>query len=161
MLNLNDVWDHLKAPDAAGKLEKLGDVLQYVLPWLALFLSIFYAPSSVPAGLLQITAAFWAGASLLIVGIASVVKALSNFTRFGVRPNGGKNSFPSGHTAGAFIGPTYLHFLFGFDILVALMYGLAMLTGVSRVVAKKHWWRDVIGGALLSTSLMYFLIKVF
>ena len=64
------------------------------------------------------------------------------------RPNGGFHSFPSGHTASAFAGAGFLQVRYGWKVGVPSLI-LAGLVGASRVSSKKHWVRDVIGGAAI------------
>ena len=67
------------------------------------------------------------------------------------------NSFVSGHTTSAMLGGLFF-FEFG------LIYGiigvvLGALTGLSRVVSKAHWIRDVLGASVLSL-IIYLICKV-
>lgn len=82
------------------------------------------------------------------------------------RPDGSsKNSFPSGHTATAFVGA---HILFKEyrDISPWIGvggYAAATATGMMRVINKKHWVSDVITGAgvgILSAELGYMLLPL-
>ncbi len=71
------------------------------------------------------------------------------------RPNGEDNlSFPSGHTSSAFQGASFLQFRYGWQYGVPAYIG-AGLVGYSRVRNDHHYWRDVIAGALLATSIQY------
>lgn len=79
------------------------------------------------------------------------------------RPNGaGTESFPSGHTAEAFLGAT---FLFEEYKNVSVWYGIggylvAGTVGALRIYNNKHWLSDVIAGAgfgIASTELTYWL----
>ena len=79
------------------------------------------------------------------------------------RPDGStNNSFPSGHTATAFMGA---EFLFQEYKDVSLWYGLggyavALGTGIFRMVNERHWLTDVAAGAgfgMLSTKLSYYI----
>ena len=61
------------------------------------------------------------------------------------------NSFPSGHTMAAVCGG-----IFWFEIsftmgCIGLFLGL--MTGASRVIAKKHWLRDVLTSTFISIGL--------
>lgn len=66
------------------------------------------------------------------------------------RPDGSNNkSFPSGHTATAFMAATMLHKEYGgrspwYSIAG---YSMATVTGVSRMLNNKHWLSDVLVGA--------------
>ena len=76
------------------------------------------------------------------------------------RPCGGKRSFPSGHTAAAFSGASFMHHRYGWQ------YGLPAYlaaTGVaySRVQANKHWGSDVLVGAALAYTVSYFITDKF
>ncbi len=67
------------------------------------------------------------------------------------RPDAGtsRQSFVSGHSAGAFIGASYLYTRYG-KAYGMPAYGLAILTAYSRVCAQKHFADDVLGGALVA-----------
>lgn len=88
-------------------------------------------------------------------------------TSFGVeRPDGSNShSFPSGHTATAFVGA---HILFKEYKDVSPWigvggYAVATATGAMRVFNKKHWISDVVAGAgigILSAEAGYMLLPV-
>ena len=71
------------------------------------------------------------------------------------------NSWPSGHTATAFVGATILHKEYGLTRspwYSIAGYGVATATGVMRVLNNRHWVSDVLSGAgigILSTELAY------
>ncbi|GHU75116.1 hypothetical protein FACS189413_19730 [Bacteroidia bacterium] len=71
-------------------------------------------------------------------------------------------SFPSGHTATAFVAAEFLHQEYG-DKSVWISiggYGMASLIGVFRVYNNKHWVSDVVAGAgvgILSTKIVYWI----
>jgi hypothetical protein len=77
------------------------------------------------------------------------------------RPDGSNyHSFPSGHTATAFVAAEFLHQEYGDKSLwiSAAGYGMATLIGVSRVYRNRHWVSDVVAGAgigILSTKIIY------
>lgn len=79
------------------------------------------------------------------------------------RPDGSNyHSFPSGHTATAFVAAEFLHQEYGDkSIWISIGgYSMASLIGVSRVYNNKHWVSDVIAGAgvgILSTKMIYWL----
>ncbi|KAB2826316.1 phosphatase PAP2 family protein [Aliivibrio finisterrensis] len=71
------------------------------------------------------------------------------------RPNGEDNlSFPSGHSSSAFQGASYLQFRYGWEYGLPAYIG-AGLVGYSRVENEHHYWRDVIAGAVLATTIQY------
>lgn len=72
------------------------------------------------------------------------------------------NSFPSGHTATAFMTATMLHKEYGWkDPWFSIGgYTAAAVTGVSRMLNNRHWMSDVVAGAAIgigSVHLGYFL----
>lgn len=146
MFNLTDILSYLKVPGVAAKLERAGDLLQYVLPWVALSFVAFTGDKNL--------AWIWFHGCLASTVIVHLIKKASNFTPWGKRPSGGDNSFPSGHTAGAFSGAAFFYFAFG-PVWAAVPVALAVLTGVSRVVAGHHWIRDVVGGAVIASVVMW------
>jgi hypothetical protein len=85
------------------------------------------------------------------------------------RPYGGNNSFPSGHTATAFIGShvIYKEFKDSNPWIAYSGYAMGAFVAGSRVAHDKHWVSDVLAGAgiaMLSTELaylIYFPIKNF
>lgn len=77
------------------------------------------------------------------------------------RPDGSNDqSFPSGHTAQAFVGATFLHKEYGGE---NFWYSIAAFTtassvGIYRVLNNKHYINDVLIGAsigILSTNIAY------
>ena len=92
--------------------------------------------------------------------LAGAVNSLKYTCRM-PRPDGSNNkSFPSGHTATAFMAATMLHKEYGgrspwYSIAG---YSMATVTGVSRMLNNKHWLSDVLVGAgigILSVELGY------
>jgi membrane-associated phospholipid phosphatase len=102
----------------------------------------------------------------------TVIYALSNILETGiiystktitdrVRPDGSKdNSFPSGHTATAFVAAEFLHQEYK-DQSVWISVGgytMASLIGISRILNDRHWLSDVVAGAgigIISTKIVY------
>lgn len=100
--------------------------------------------------------------------LSNAVMALAvNATKYSVkemRPdNSTANSFPSGHTATAFVAATVLHKEYGLTRSPWFSVGgytVAIGTGFMRVLNNRHWISDVMAGAgigILSTELGYFL----
>lgn len=98
--------------------------------------------------------------SCLIMG--TCVSAIKNNTQI-QRPDGnGDNSFPSGHTATAFMGAEFLYQEYK-D--VSIWYGIAGYavatgTGALRIYNDRHWLTDVAAGAgigIISTKIAYWI----
>jgi hypothetical protein len=102
-----------------------------------------------------------AGASYAIMaGFVNGIK----YTAKEMRPDGSTaNSWPSGHTATAFVGASLLHKEYGLTRSPwwsVAGYGVATATGVMRVLNNRHWISDVMSGAgigIMSTELGYAL----
>jgi len=96
--------------------------------------------------------------SYLIMGSSVLcIKSVSNVQR----PDGSSNnSFPSGHTATAFMGAEFLMQEYK-DVSIwygIAGYALATGTGMFRVYNDRHWVTDVVAGAgigILSTKIAY------
>lgn len=96
----------------------------------------------------------------LMAGFVNGIK----YTAKEMRPDGSTaNSWPSGHTATAFVGATLLHKEYGLTRSPwwsVAGYGVATATGVMRVLNNRHWVSDVMSGAgigILSGELGYAL----
>ena len=98
--------------------------------------------------------------AVIMAGLVNCIK----YTTAEKRPDGStSNSFPSGHTATAFMAATILHKEYG--LTRSLWYsvgGFAVATGIGafRVMNNRHWVSDVMMGAgigILSTELGYAL----
>ena len=90
--------------------------------------------------------------------VARGIKSAVNRTR----PNGGVHSFPSGHTATAFMTATMLYKEYGWKNPWWSIggYTVAAFTGVSRILNNWHWMSDVAAGAAVgigSVHLGYYL----
>ncbi len=103
----------------------------------------------------------------IIAGTATVIMlAIVNATKYTVREErpdiSAKNSFPSGHTANAFLGAELLYQEYK-DVSVwygVSGYVVAATTGVMRVSNNRHWLTDIVAGAgigILSTKAAYWL----
>ena len=90
-------------------------------------------------GRMLVSDAFSIGAMALTVnGLKYTVQRL--------RPDGSRrNSFPSGHTATAFMTATMLHKEYGWRSPWFSIggYTVAAITGVSRLLNNKHWMTDI------------------
>lgn len=100
--------------------------------------------------------------AMACVLMGSVVNTLKRTTKV-TRPDGSNNhSFPSGHTATAFMTATMLTKEYGHisPWIGVGAYATATATGLFRMANNKHWLSDVLTGAgigLLSTEMGYWL----
>lgn len=141
MSDLSKIRKRFSKPGLAPKLRAAGDIIRYALPAAAL---LFIALSG---------NADLAWSWIAVIGVTEVatemLKKLFNFTPLGERPDGKKDSMPSGHVSGAFAGAWIFYFVYGpLVALVPLL--LATLTAVSRVLAKRHHWYDVTASVMLA-----------
>lgn len=95
----------------------------------------------------------------IMAGVVNGLKHVTNVRRPG---NGAYNSFPSGHTATAFMTATMLHKEYGQESpwYSVGAYAMATTTGVTRILNNKHWASDVFVGAaigIVSVELGYLL----
>ena len=97
-------------------------------------------------------------------GIMALLVNTIKHTAKEMRPDGSSaNSWPSGHTATAFVGATLLHKEYGLTRSPwwsVAGYSVATATGVMRVLNNRHWISDVLSGAgigMLSGELGYAL----
>ena len=96
--------------------------------------------------------------SELIMG--AIVYTLKNTTDVPRPDHSTYNSFPSGHTAQAFVAATFLHKEYGHRSIWYSIggYSVATTVGVMRVMGNRHWLSDVFVGAgigILSTEFVY------
>lgn len=97
--------------------------------------------------------------------MGATVSAMKNITKV-ERPDGSaRNSFPSGHTATAFMGAELLRREY-WDVspwIGVAGYAIAAGTGFFRMYNNRHWLTDVIAGAgigILSVQAAYWLYPV-
>ena len=92
--------------------------------------------------------------------------ALTNALKYTVcemRPDGSaRNSFPSGHSATAFMGAELVRLEYG-GWAGAWAYAVASATAALRVYNNRHWFNDLLGGAaigILSANVGYWLLPL-
>ena len=95
---------------------------------------------------------------LLMSAIVYPMKKYSNVMR---PDSSSSNSFPSGHTAQAFVAATFLHKEFGKKSIWYSIgaYTCATAVGTIRMLNNRHWLSDVLVGAgigIVSTNLVYY-----
>jgi membrane-associated phospholipid phosphatase len=124
--------------------EQAGDMLQIVIPSVAYGTTLYLDDKE---GQNQFYKSF--GTNL---AVTYGLKYSVNETR----PNGGKHSFPSGHTSSAFQGAAFIHKRYGLKYAVPA-YLAATFVGYSRVECDAHYTKDVVAGAVIGTlSSFYF-----
>ncbi|MEE0906773.1 MAG: phosphatase PAP2 family protein [Muribaculaceae bacterium] len=132
------------------------DILQYTPGMVMLGMKALGVKGRSSWGRMAVSDAF------SIALMASVVNTLKH-TVHERRPDGSNSrSFPSGHTATAFMCATMLHKEYGhISPWISIGgYTVATATGVSRILNNKHWISDVMVGAgigILSTEMGNFL----
>jgi hypothetical protein len=137
----------LGAACASESLQRAGDFLRFALPATGLAATVVYRDE---AGLTQW---FWSGATTLtFVGVG---KALGEKTR---PDQTSATSYPSGHTAWAFWGASFLDTRYG-TAWGAPAYALAALTAYSRIEADKHYPDDVLAGASIALLSNFFWVR--
>jgi membrane-associated phospholipid phosphatase len=98
---------------------------------------------------------------VLMTAIVFPLKRISGVPR---PDSGQRTSFPSGHTAQAFVAATFLHKEYGHRSMWYSIggYSVATFIGVMRVLNNRHWASDVLVGAgigILSVNLVYLTHK--
>lgn len=128
-----------------------------------------YAPAALTLGLKACGYEGRSGWGRMIVSdafSAAIMAGAVNGLKYSVgrlRPDGSRrNSFPSGHTATAFMTATMLHKEYGWRSPWFSIggYTAAAVTGVSRILNNRHWLSDVIAGGAIgigSVHLGYFI----
>lgn len=134
----------------------LDDYVQYSPAAVMLVMKSFGVESRSSWGRMLTSDAFTAA---VLAGTVNLMKESFRVTR----PDGSDHrSFPSGHTATAFMTATMLTKEYGYlsPWVGGVAYGVASLTGLSRMANNKHWLSDVLTGAgigILSTEIGYWL----
>lgn len=136
--------------------QKYDDWLQYAPAGVMLAMKACGVKSRSSWGRMLVSDAFSAG--LMAIAVNSL-----KYTCRVMRPDGStRNSFPSGHTATAFMTATMLHKEYGHRSPWYSIggYAVATATGVTRQLNNRHWMSDVMVGAgigILATEFGYFL----
>ncbi len=66
-----------------------------------------------------------------------------------------KDSFPSGHTASAFAGASFIHKRYGWRYALPA-YAAAIYTGYSRIHSNRHHTHDVLAGAFIAIASSWY-----
>lgn len=129
---------------ASDNLETSGDVIQVLIPAIAYGTTFCLDDSE---GRMQFYKSFFTN-----LGVTYGLK----YTIDKKRPNAGGQSFPSGHTSGAFQGAAFIHKRYGWEYSIPAFFGAAFV-GYSRVVSDNHYIEDVLAGAAIGViSSFYF-----
>jgi membrane-associated phospholipid phosphatase len=127
----------LPSPAAADTISRTGDVGAILIPAGAAVGALALHDH---AGLRQLAEAY-----AISMATVYVLKVTVNRTR----PNGGHQSFPSGHTASAFAGAAFLQRRYGWTVGVPACLA-ASFVGYSRVESHNHYTSDVVAGAAIA-----------
>ena len=128
---------HLKDKNRSS-IERAGDLFQIAIPIAGLSYTYY---SNDLIGRKQFWKSYLSSLSLTYILKYTIDKE---------RPNGHCcESFPSGHTAAAFSGAMFIQNRYGYKYGIPSII-LASFVGYSRVYAEKHFWEDVLAGALIS-----------
>lgn len=153
-----------------GQRERFGDLRNHYLPYFRHHYDDYlqYAPLALTFGLKAAgvqSRSSWGRMMVSDAFSAALMAGMVNALKYTVcqeRPDGsGRNSFPSGHTATAFMAATVLHKEYGLTRSPWYSIGgytVATVVGLSRQMNNKHWLSDVLVGAgigILSTELGY------
>jgi len=123
-------------------IELAGNILQFALPATAYGMTAYHRDGD---GALQYTEA-----AALTLGVTFTLK----YTVNAERPDGGSQSFPSGHTSISFSAAEFVRKRYGREYGLP-MYALASFVGYSRVEADRHYVRDVLAGAAIGIASSY------
>lgn len=130
--------------EAKKDTQKIGDYVQVAIPVSALLVTAYEKDWE---GSLQLAK----GAICTQVSVELLKRSISD-----TRPDGGRYSFPSGHTAMSFLGASFVHKRYG-PYLGIPAYTMAAFVGATRLDSRKHWPKDVMAGALLG----FFINEIF
>lgn len=135
---------------AAGSRElQAGDIITELLPVAAFGIAYYKGDSE---GEKQ-----WLRDTVINEVLNTGLNLAFNETSLGERPDGGSNSFPSGHAGFVFAQAGFLQERYGWRYgTPALM--LASAVSCIRVNEKKHHWRDVLAGGALGYGVALFTV---
>ncbi len=131
---------------AGDSIAEAGDVLQFVLPATAAGLTLGYRDGQ---GTLQ-----FGESAALTLGVTYGLKYTVNERR----PNGGSQSFPSGHSSISFSSAEFMRKRYGWEYGVPA-YAAASFVAYSHVEAREHHPHDVVAGAAIGIVSSYIFTK--
>jgi len=131
---------------AKGTTEALGDIFQIALPLSAYGTALYLDDTE---GEHQFYKAY---------GTTLATTYTLKYTVKEKRPDSeNRDSFPSGHTASAFGGASFIHLRYGWEAAI-VPYIAAIYTGYSRVASNKHFTHDVLAGATIGILSNWFFV---
>lgn len=131
---------------ASDGIQTAGDILQFVLPATAAGFTLTHRDGE---GSLQL------GESLAVaVGVTYALK----YGFDAKRPNGGRQSFPSGHSSISFSSAEFLRKRYGWEYGLPA-YAAASFVAYSRVESRQHYPRDVVAGAGIGILSSYIFTR--
>ena len=139
------------APPAAvagDDIERSGDIVATVLPVMAFAATLKEADRE----------GTWQFAKTVLISQAMVHTLKRTVDR--TRPDGGRHSFPSGHTSAAFLGPGFVHLRYGLKYAWP-MYIAAGWVGFTRVDSDRHYETDVAAGAAITMLTCVLIVNPF
>ncbi len=143
-------------------------LLKTMYKWLPLLVFLCYPVMLVVKALQGFDKAFWlllsvpAGVLVLVTVLRKIINRQRPYEKFSTPPlferDGKGQSFPSRHTASAFI-IAMSGFLLSFWLGIGLLI-VAALIGCTRVLAGVHFISDVLAGGVLSVTVgsLFFII---
>ncbi|MGH7972247.1 MAG: phosphatase PAP2 family protein [Limisphaerales bacterium] len=156
--------------EAADAIANAGDILQFVLPITAGGLTLVY-PRSEGGGTVEDFLGHaeeklgigyrdtkgtieFAESTALTLGATYILKYSINERR----PNGGSQSFPSGHSSISFSSAEFMRKRYGWEYGIPA-YALASFVAYSRVEAGEHHPHDVIAGAAIGIGSSFLFTR--
>jgi len=133
---------------AGDDIELAGDILQFILPVTAGSMALYKGDKD---GVIQFSKSL-----LTTLGATYALK----YTIDEKRPCGGSHAFPSGHTAAAFSGASFLQKRYGWRYGIPSYVG-ASFVGWSRIESDNHYWQDVLAGAAIGVISTYIFTDIY
>ena len=98
-------------------------------------------------------------ATSIIKGIAGRARPNTGLGPHHWNPFGGDQSFPSGHTTGAFAFASVIAGHYDSVWVASTAYTIASLVGVARIHLDAHWASDVVAGGLIGGVIGHHLVN--
>jgi membrane-associated phospholipid phosphatase len=133
---------------ASDTVEVAGTALEVALPVAAVGLTLGYKDGT---GTLQ-----FGESAALTLGVTYALKYAINETR----PNGGSQSFPSGHASISFASAEFMRKRYGWEYGLPA-YAAASFVAYSRVESGEHHPEDVVAGAVIGIISSYIFARPF